>query len=106
MRFWNNLTALQTAAVVSALVLTIGAIVEYWYKLKLLALLVLKWILRKSTAFDRCAFRRLLFHSIGPILVVLGIAGEVVFEGRTFVVEDRQEEQARKAVGTVTEQAE
>lgn len=103
---WNNLTALQTAAVVSALVLTIGAIVEYWYKLKLLALLVLKWILRKSTPFDRCAFRRLLFHSIGPVLVVLGIAGEVVFEGRTFVVEDRQEEQARKAVGTVTEQAE
>jgi hypothetical protein len=105
-RFWNNLTALQAAAVISALVLTVGAIVEYWYKLKLLAFLLLKWILRKSTPFDRCVFKRLLFHSIGPILVVLGIAGEVVFEGRTFVVEDRQEEQARKIVGPLKEQAE
>jgi len=33
--------------------------------------------------------------------VVLGIAGEVIFEGRTFVVEDRQEEQARQALGSV-----
>jgi hypothetical protein len=105
-RFWNNLTALQTAAVISALVLTIGAVIEYWYKLKLLAFLVLKWILRKSTSFDRCVFRRLLLHSIGPILVVLGIAGEVVFEGRTFLVEDRQEEQARTIVGSLKKQAE
>ncbi len=105
-RFWNNLTELQVAAVISALVLTIGAVVEYWYKLKLLAFLLLKWILRKSTAFDRCVFKRLLLHSIGPILVVLGIAGEVVFEGRTFVVEDSQEEQARQIVGSLKEQAE
>jgi hypothetical protein len=104
-RFWNNLTALQAAAVVAALVLTIGVIVEYWYKLKLLAFLLLKWILRKATPFDRCVFKRLLLHSTGPILVVLGIAGEVVFEGRTFVVEDRQEEQARKIVGSLSEKA-
>jgi hypothetical protein len=104
-RFWNNLTALQAAAVISALVLTIGAIVEYWYKLKLLASLLLKWILRKSTPFDRCVFKRLLLHSIGPILVVLGIAGEVVFEGRTFVVEDRQEEQARNTIGSLSQKA-
>jgi hypothetical protein len=104
-RFWNNLTALQAAAVISALVLTIGAIVEYWDKLKLLASLLLKWILRKSTPFDRCVFKKLLLHSIGPILVVLGIAGEVIFEGRTFVVEDRQEEQARKIVGSLSDKA-
>lgn len=104
-RFWDNLTALQAAAVISALVLTIGAIVEYWYKLKLLAFLLFKWILRKSTPFDRCVFKRLLLHSIGPILVVLGIAGEVVFEGRTFVVEDRQEEQARQIVGSLGDKA-
>jgi hypothetical protein len=104
-RFWNNLTALQAAAVISALILTIGAIVEYWDKLKLLASLLLKWTLRKSTPFDRCVFRKLLLHSIGPILVVLGIAGEVIFEGRTFVVEDRQEEQSRKIVGSLRDKA-
>jgi hypothetical protein len=105
-RFWNNLTALQAAAVISALVLTIGAVVEYWYKLKILAVLVLKWIRGKSTPFDRCTFNKLFIHSIGPILVVLGIAGEVVFEGRTFVVEDTQEEQARQIVGSLGEKAE
>jgi hypothetical protein len=105
-RFWNNLTALQAAAVISALILTIGAIVEYWDKLKLLAFLLLKWILRKSTPLDRCVFKRLLRHSIGPILVVLGIAGEVVFEGRTFVVEDRQEEEAGTIVGSLKKEAE
>jgi hypothetical protein len=104
-RFWNNLTALQAAAVISALILTIGAIVEYWDKLKLLASLLMKWVLRKSTPFDRCVFRKLLLHSIGPILVVPGIAGEVIFEGRTFVVEDRQEEQARKIVGSLSDKA-
>jgi len=104
-RFWNNLTALQAAAVISALVLTIGAVVEYWYKLKILAVLALKWILRRSTPFDRCTFNKLFIHAIGPILVVLGIAGEVVFEGRTFVVEDTQAEQARKIVGSLEEQA-
>ena len=93
-RFWNSLTALQAAAVISALVLTIGAVVEYWYKLKLLVVLGLKWILRKSTPLDRCVFNKLFIHSIGPILVVLGIAGEVVFEGRTFVVEDREQAQS------------
>jgi len=105
-RFWNSLTALQAAAVISTLVLMIGAGVEYWYKLKFLAFLLLKWILRKSTPFDRCALRRLLLHSVGPILVVLGIAGEFIFEGRTFIVEDREEEQARNIVGSLEEQAE
>lgn len=98
---WNDLTALQWAAVISALVLTAGAIVEYRHQMKLLAFLALKWILRKSTPFDRCAFKRLLLHSIGPILVVIGIGGEVIFEGRTFVVEDRQEEQAQAIVGSL-----
>jgi hypothetical protein len=104
-RFWNNLTVLQAAAVISALVLTIGAVVEYWYKLKLLAGLALKWVLRKSTPFDRCVFRKLLLHSVGPIFVVLGIAGEFIFEGRTFVVEDRQEAEARQIVGSLSDKA-
>jgi hypothetical protein len=37
--------------------------------------------------------------------VVLGIAGEVVFEGKAFILEDRQEEQARKIVGSLREKA-
>ena len=90
MKVWNNLAFLQWAAVLSTLVLTVGAILEYRHQLKPLILLIAKWICRKSSPFDRCAFKKLLLLSFGPILVVCGIAGEVVFEGRAFIVEDRQ----------------
>jgi hypothetical protein len=102
---WNSLSALQWAAAISALVLTVGAVIEYWSKLKLLMLLVGKWVFRKSSAFDRCVLKKLLIHSAGPLLVVLGIAGDFVFEGRAFILEDRQEEQARQIVGSVGEKA-
>lgn len=105
MKFWNSLVAQEVAAVISALVLAIGAVIEYWSKIKVLGLLALKWILRRSTAFDRCTFRRLLIHSVGPILVVLGIAGEFVFEGRTFVLGYRQEQQSESAVVSLREKA-
>ena len=56
---WNSLTALQTAAVVFALLLTIGAVIEYWEKIKHLALLTLKWVFGKSTPFERCVLRKI-----------------------------------------------
>jgi len=99
--FWNSLSALQWAAAISALILTIGAVIEYWHKLKALTLLACKWTLRKSTAFDRCTFRKLVIHSIGPLLVTFGIAGDFIFEGRAFILEDKQEEQARKTLGSL-----
>lgn len=97
--FWNNLTSLQTAAVVSALLLTIGAVIEYWEKIKHMSQLTMKAILGKSTPFERSVLRKIAIHSLGPILVVLGIAGEVVFEGRTFIVEDKQEQQSKQTIG-------
>jgi len=80
---------------VSALVLTIGAVLEYRQQLKLLALLSTKWLLRKAAPFEVCALRKLLLHALGPILVVVGIAGEVIFEGRTFILENRQERESQ-----------
>ena len=90
-RLWGSLTVIQWAAVVAAAILTLGAVFEYWLKIKLLILLGVKYLIGRSTSFDRCVFRKTFIHSIGPILVVLGIAGEVVFEGRAFILEDRQE---------------
>jgi hypothetical protein len=104
-RFWNSLGELQAAAVISALVLTIGAVVEYRDKLNHLARLALKWICRKSTPYERCVFKKLMIHSVGPLLVVFGIAGELVFESRTFIVEDKQEEEARQTVGSLRQEA-
>jgi hypothetical protein len=104
-RFWNSLSELQAAAVIATAVLTIGAVIEYWEKFKLIWPLFMKWTLFKSNPFERCVLRRVAIHSLGPILVVIGIGGEVIFEGRTFVVEDRQEEQSRAIVGSLRDKA-
>jgi len=104
-RLWGSLTVVQWAAVVAAAILTLGAVIEYWAKIKLLTLLGVKYLLGRSNSFERCVFRKAFIHSIGPILVVLGIAGEVVFEGRAFILEDRQEEQARQIVGSLSDKA-
>jgi hypothetical protein len=102
---WSSLRALQWAAAVSALILTIGAVIEYWEKLKQLTFLSGKWLLGRSKPFERCVLRKLLVHSLGPILVTLGIAGDFIFEGRAFILEDRQEVQAEKHLGSLEDRA-
>jgi|HubBroStandDraft_5_1064220.scaffolds.fasta_scaffold11311_6 hypothetical protein len=102
---WDSLRALQWAAAISAAILTIGAVIEYWAKLKLLTLLIGKWLLRRSTPFERCAFNKIVAHSLGPILVTVGIAGDFIFEGRAFILEDRQEEQSQRLIGSLSEKA-
>lgn len=98
-KFWNSLPALQWAAVISAAFLTVGAIIEYWKQLKVLVQLIGKWVFRRLSPFESCALRKLLIHALAPILVVLGIAGDFVFEGRAFILEDRQEEQSQQKIG-------
>lgn len=98
---WNNLTFIQWAAVVATAILTLGVVIEYWGKIRLLASLGKKCLLGRSTPFERCVFRKVLLHSVAPILVVIGIAGEVIFEGRGFILEDQHEEQARRTVGSL-----
>jgi hypothetical protein len=87
--FWNNLSFLQWASAISALTLTLGAIAEYKDKLNALAKLFLKLVLLRSNAFERCTLCKLFGHSIGPLLVVLGIAGELIFGTRSFIVDNR-----------------
>jgi hypothetical protein len=73
--FWSRLAILQWCAAISTLTLTAGAIIEYWEKLKHLCRLFLKLVLLRSNEYERCTLRRLFLHTIGPILVVFGIAG-------------------------------
>lgn len=103
--FWNSLRALQWAAAMSALLLTVGAAVEYWEKLKHIVRIFAKWVVGKSTAYDRCVLKKLVIHSLGPILVLVGIGGDFVFGGRTFILEDRQEENAQRIVGSLQSKA-
>lgn len=101
--FWDSLAANEWAAVVSALVLTIGAVLEYWSQLKALSLLIVKWLLRRTVPFEVCVLKKLSRHALGPILVVLGIAGEVIFEGRTFILENRQERESQATISSLKE---
>jgi hypothetical protein len=100
-RLWNSLTAVQWAAALSAVVLTLGAVLEYRHQLKLLALLSGKWLFRKATPFEVCALQKLLLHALGPILVVVGIAGDFVFGARTFILENRQELGAEQTIASL-----
>jgi hypothetical protein len=104
-RAWNNSTFLEFASFASTLVLTVGAVIEYWEKIKNLALLGAKWILRRATAFDRCMFRKILLHSIGPILVVFGIGGEMIFETQAFRVSNRETADLTKTAGDAKQSA-
>jgi hypothetical protein len=99
-KMWDSLRLFQLLAGLSALILTIGVLIEYGVQLKQLIKLFWKWLLRKATQFEKCVLRKMLLHLIGPILVIIGVAGDVLFEIRLFVIEDEQEialEQARKA---------
>ena len=87
---WLNLGFLQWAAAISTAILTIGAVIEYWPFIKNIVVLTSKLFLLRTNAFERCTLRRMLFHSTGPLLVTIGIAGELLFETRAFIVEDEE----------------
>jgi hypothetical protein len=87
---WNNAGFLEVASALSTIILIVGAVIEEWPTLKKIGLLLAKYILIRSTQFERCVLRKLFAHSLGAILVVVGIAGELIFETRTFIVEDRE----------------
>lgn len=100
-RSWNNLHRMQIAAVVGAAILTFGAALEYKVKFEALAPLIAKWILGVSTPFERCVLKKIMLTSVAPILVVIGLGAEIVFEGRTFVLENTQQEQDESTLGSL-----
>ena len=103
--FWSPLSFSQRAAAISTLVLTVGAIIEYWEKLKHLAILFLKWILWRSNPFERCTLRKLALHSLGPIMVVVGIGGELIFETSEFIDANRLQAIEDRKVAAVSTNA-
>jgi hypothetical protein len=96
---WSNPKSLEFLAALSTLILIAGAVIEEWPQLKRIGLLTAKMLMFRSTAFERCVLKRLVTHSTGAILVVVGIVGELVFETRMFVVEDSQTSAATLKIG-------
>jgi hypothetical protein len=96
---WNNPKSLEFLSAISTLILIAGAVIEEWSKLKQIGLLTAKVLAFRSTAFERCVLKKLVTHSIGAILVVVGIVGELVFETRTFIVEDKEATAANLEIG-------
>jgi hypothetical protein len=76
-----------------------GAVIEDWPKLKQIGFLTAKWVLFRCNSFERCILKKLILHSVGALLVVFGIAGELVFETRTFIVEDAESTAANIEIG-------
>lgn len=102
---WNNAGFLEAASAVSTVILIVGAVKEDWLKLRTIGLLTAKLLVFGSTSFERCVLKKLIAHSIGAILVVVGIVGELVFETRTFIVEDRGTETLSTEVGKAKQAA-
>jgi hypothetical protein len=96
---WDNARFLEFASALSALVLIVGAVIEDWPKLKQIGLLTAKVIIFRSNSFERCTLKKLIVHSVGAMMVVAGIAGELVFETRTFIVEDGEATAANVEIG-------
>jgi hypothetical protein len=103
---WNSAGFLEAASAISTLVLIVGAVIEEWPKLTKIAVLVAKVLLLRSVEFERCLLKRLLIHSFGAILVVAGIVGELIFETRTFIVEDRETTALQIEAGNAKKSAE
>jgi hypothetical protein len=99
---WDNPKSLELLSALSTLILIFGAVVEEWPKLKQIGLLSAKLIVFRCTAFERCVLKKLITHSIGAILVVVGIVGELVFETRMFIVEDSESSTANLEIGRLT----
>jgi hypothetical protein len=87
--FFSALTKTQWAAAVSTLVLTVGVLIEYRELLPKLIKLAGRILTLRSSSFERCVWWRLAKHSLGPILVALGIGGELVFEAESFREDNR-----------------
>ena len=83
---WGNPKWLEFLSALSTIILIAGAVIEEWPKLQQIGALAAKFIAFCSTKYDRYFLRKLLAHSLGAILVVVGIAGELIFETRTFIV--------------------
>ena len=102
---WNNVRFFEIASALSTLILIFGAVLEEWPKLKQIMSLTAKLILFRSSVFERCVLKKLVIHSFGAIMVVAGIAGELLFETRTFILEDRGTETLSTEVGRAKQSA-
>ncbi len=96
---WSNPKWLEFLSALSTIILVVGAVIEEWPKLQQIGALTAKVVAFCSTQYDRYFLKKLLAHSLGAILVVVGIAGELIFETRTFIVEDRETATLQKEAG-------
>jgi hypothetical protein len=85
---WSWIVVFETLSAASTLTLVVGAIIEYKPKLAQIAFLLKKLLLGRITPFERCALGAISRHTIGPMLVVLGIGGELVFGLGAFIAQE------------------
>jgi len=96
---------LEIASVASTLILVVGAALEYRPILEKLAYLLKKAILLKANEFERCILKEMARHSLGPVLVVLGIAGELIFGLGAFIAQDFETTEIQQQAGEAAKSA-
>jgi len=77
----------------------IGLVLEYKTALWNILRLVIKVLLLRSSPFERCTLRKLSWHSLGAILVTVGVLGEFWVEFRQYGSEGKLARESAETIG-------
>jgi hypothetical protein len=83
----HSLKVLRIFLVIFTWVVAVGLVVEYKTELLFICKGLLKVVRLKSNSFDRCQLRKLIWHSLGALLVTVGVLGEFWIEFKQYGVE-------------------
>ncbi len=80
----NSLKTLRIFLVAFTWMVGVGLVLEYKTQLLFICRGLLKVVRLKSNSFDRCQLRKLVWHSLGALLVTFGVLGEFWIEFKQY----------------------
>ena len=83
----DSLKVLRIFLVFFTWVVAVGLVVEYKTELQFIFRGLLKVVRLKSNTFERCQLRKIVWHSLGAILVTVGVLGEFWVEFKQYGAE-------------------
>jgi hypothetical protein len=100
----NSLKTLRIFLVAFTWMVGVGLVLEYKTQLLFICRGLLKVVSLKSNSFDRCQLRRLVWHSLGALLVTVGVLGEFWIEFRQYGAENNLSRASASARDTLNAQ--
>jgi hypothetical protein len=83
----DSLRTLRIFLVAFTWMVGVGLVLEYKTQLLFICRNLLKFVSLKSNSFDRCQLRKLVWHSLGALLVTVGVLGEFWVEFKQYGAE-------------------